>query len=74
MNANTLRQFWSTVEATQTQTLKTLDDASLIERLLWDLQEQRSLELEDLDEVSHYIRSRLTLIRDLADGRRRATV
>lgn len=74
MNATTLRQFWSTVEATQTATLKTLDDSSLVDRLLGDLQQQRSFEREDLDEISCYIRARLTLIRDLADGRRRAMV
>ncbi|MBO9999042.1 MAG: hypothetical protein J7641_08560 [Cyanobacteria bacterium SID2] len=70
MDAKTLRQLWSTVEATQASTLTSLDDTSLIERLVGDLQyTNRALDETDMSEVSDYIRSKLSLIRDLADGR-----
>ncbi|USR89767.1 hypothetical protein NEA10_12890 [Phormidium yuhuli AB48] len=71
MNATILRQLWSTVEETQTQTLNSLDDASLVNQLLGDLQEKRLLQRDDLEELGDYIRSHLTLIRELAEGRLR---
>ncbi|MGC9503272.1 hypothetical protein [Baaleninema sp.] len=69
MNATILRQVWSAVEDTQAATLVNLDDSTLIDRLIWDLQAQRVLEGNDIEEVSRYLRSRISLIRDLADGR-----
>lgn len=51
MNATILRQLWSTVEETQTQTLNSLDDASLVNQLLGDLQEKRLLQRDDLEEL-----------------------
>ncbi|MCC5898180.1 MAG: hypothetical protein JJU32_09735 [Phormidium sp. BM_Day4_Bin.17] len=71
MNATILRQLWSTVEETQTQTLRNLDDASLVNQLLGDLQEKRPLRRDDFEELRDYIRSHLTLIRELAEGRLR---
>ncbi|PPT09351.1 hypothetical protein CKA32_006155 [Geitlerinema sp. FC II] len=69
MNATILRQVWSTVEDTQATTLANLDDSTLVDRLIWDLQAQSILNGSEIDEVSCYLRSKLSLIRDLADGR-----
>ncbi|MFP4220050.1 MAG: hypothetical protein ACLFM4_03590 [Phormidium sp.] len=72
MNATMLRQLWSTVEETQTQTLRSLDDTSLVEQLLENLQQKRPLAGDDLEELASYIRSHLILIRELAEGRVRS--
>lgn len=72
MNATMLRQLWSTVEETQTQTLRSLDDTSLVEQLLENLQQKRPLAGDDLEELANYIRSHLILIRELAEGRLRS--
>lgn len=70
MNSTTLRQIWTLVEATQTATLITLDDSKLVERLIQQLGKQCSLSREETDMASGYIRSRLPLVRDLAQSRR----
>ncbi len=72
MNATMLRQLWSTVEETQTQTLRSLDDTSLVEELLENLQRKRPLAGDDMEELANYIRSHLILIRELAEGRLRS--
>ncbi|OLP17888.1 hypothetical protein BST81_12575 [Leptolyngbya sp. 'hensonii'] len=64
-----LRQLWSLVEATQTHVLLSLDDNSLVQWLLRQLGQERSLNHHETDIVSHYIQSRLSLIRDLAQAR-----
>ncbi|MBD2021452.1 hypothetical protein H6F43_14830 [Leptolyngbya sp. FACHB-36] len=60
-----LRQLWSIVERTQAHVLLSLDDTNLVQ---WLLKQLRT----DSNEVaiySHYIQSRLPLIRDMARGR-----
>lgn len=64
-----LRQFWSVIEHTQTAVLLGLDDRSLVNWLLNQLKEERSLDAREADIFSHYIQSRLNLIRDLAQAR-----
>ncbi|EKQ69340.1 hypothetical protein OsccyDRAFT_1966 [Leptolyngbyaceae cyanobacterium JSC-12] len=65
-----LRQIWSLVETTQTNVLLNLDDESLVQWLLRQLKAQRSLDSCETALFSHYIQSRLPLIRDLARSRR----
>lgn len=65
-----LRQIWSLVETTQTQVLLNLDDDSLVQWLLRQLVNQRSLDSHEAYLFSTYIQSRLPLIRDLAQSRR----
>jgi hypothetical protein len=64
-----LRQLWSLVETTQANILLSLDDSSLVQWLLRQVHSERSLDHGELDALSAYIRSRLPLIRDLAQGR-----
>lgn len=64
-----LRQLWSVVEATQAHTLLKLDDASLVQWLIKQTSTNTSLDGSQTDVLSDYIRSRLNLIRDLAQDR-----
>ena len=69
MTPNLLRQLWSLIESTQANFLLRLDDASLIQWLLQNLNNQRSLNHQENDILSEYIRSKIPLIRDLAQQR-----
>jgi len=69
MNPRLLRQFWSLVETTQSNILLGLDDASLIQWLLGQLQQQRSLDHNEASILNDYANSKLTLIRDIAQNR-----
>jgi hypothetical protein len=65
-----LRQIWSLVEGTQTQVLLNLDDDSLVQCLLRQLHNQRSINSQEADLYSGYLHERLPLIRDMAYSRR----
>ncbi len=69
MTPTILRQLWSVVEATQSNILLKLDDASLVQWLLKQIQTKASLDQNETHILSNYIQSRLTLIRDLAQER-----
>ena len=69
MTPTILRQLWSIVETTQSNTLLKLDDASLVQWLLKQTKTQASLDCHETNILSDYIHSRLTLIRDLAQER-----
>lgn len=64
-----LRQLWSLIETTQSQMLLKLDDASLIQWLLKRLKQERELNHDETDVISTYLKSKLSLIRDLAHER-----
>jgi phosphoenolpyruvate carboxylase len=64
-----LRQIWGLVETTQTQVLLNLDDDSLVQWLLRQLHNQRSLNSQETHLLSDYLESRLPLIRDVAHSR-----
>lgn len=64
-----LRQIWSVVEATQSQVLLSLDDASLVQWLLRQLGMQRSLNAQETNLLQDYLWSKVSLIRDLAQER-----
>jgi len=70
MSPALLRQIWSLVETTQTNLLLNLDDESLVQCLLRQLNTERSLDSYETDVLSRYIQSRLPLIRDVALSRR----
>jgi len=57
------------VEDTQSSVLLNLDDSSLIQRLLGQFKAERALNSTEVDLLGDYIRIRLPLIRDLAQGR-----
>ncbi|HEY9806613.1 MAG TPA: hypothetical protein V6D04_08595 [Candidatus Obscuribacterales bacterium] len=64
-----LRQLWAVVESAQTQMLLNSDDSSLIQWLLRQLKAQRSLDSDETNMLNAYIRTKLPLIRDLAEER-----
>ena len=61
-----LRQFWSSIEATQTSVLLSLDDASLVQWLMKQFKQERALNRDETHILSDYISSKILLIRDLA--------
>lgn len=69
MTPTMLRQLWSVIETTQANMLLKLDDASLVQWLLKQIKQERSLDGNESDILSAYIQSRLSLIRDLAQER-----
>jgi hypothetical protein len=64
-----MRQLWSVVESTQTVTLLQMDDASLVQCLVKQINTQVSLDIKERDFLNDYVHSRLTLIRDMAQER-----
>ncbi|AFZ15059.1 hypothetical protein Cri9333_4271 [Crinalium epipsammum PCC 9333] len=66
MSPSLLRQLWVMIESTQAHILLKLDDASLVQWLLKQLNQERSLDYQEVAVVSNYIQSRISLIRDLA--------
>jgi hypothetical protein len=69
MEVSTLRQFWSLIEKTQANTLLQLNDTDLVKRLLGQIESRKSLSLEENTILTTYIRSKSSLIRDLAEAR-----
>lgn len=69
MTPTILRQMWSVVETTQSNTLLKLDDATLVQWLLKQTKDKASLDQDEIHILSDYIYSRLNLIRDLAQER-----
>jgi len=64
-----LRQLWTLIEETQATILLSLDDHSLLQWLLHSIKVERSLNCDETNVLTTYIRSRLVLIRDLAQSR-----
>lgn len=64
-----LRRFWSTVENTQASLLLKLNDADLVQCLMRQLGPQTLDDHNQVDALQHYIASRISLIRDLAQQR-----
>lgn len=69
MTPTMLRQFWTLVEHTQSNVLLGLDDSTLVQWLLSQLHRQQQLDGSQTDIFSSYIRSKLPLIRDIAQER-----
>ncbi|MDZ8033701.1 MAG: hypothetical protein RMY64_24845 [Nostoc sp. DedQUE08] len=69
MTPTIIRQLWSVVETAQAKLLLQLDDASLVQWLVKQTETQVLLDSNETDFLSHYIQSRLALIRDLAHER-----
>ena len=72
MTPTKLRQLWFLVETTHTNLLLKLDDTSLIQWLVQQVDDQCLLEHQEAEVLTAYIRSRLSLIRDLAQARQLA--
>ncbi len=69
MNPFLMRQLWSLIEASHSHLLLSLDDSSLVGWLIDRLSGEGPLNPGDTDSLDVYIRSRLSLIRDLASSR-----
>lgn len=69
MTPKVMRQLWSAVESTQTVTLLQMDDASLVQCLVKQINTQVFLDVKERDFLNDYVHSRLTLIRDMAQDR-----
>ncbi|MGL5940986.1 MAG: hypothetical protein ACRC2S_11425 [Waterburya sp.] len=76
LNSSTLRRIWLIVEQTQTRILLEqtrilleLSDSELVSRIQTQLETQVFLTASELNAAHHYIQSKVTLIRDLAECR-----
>ncbi len=69
MAPNIMRQFWTVLESAHSKTLLQMDDASLVQWLVRQTKMQTSLDYSETAYLNDYIKSRLTLIRDLAHER-----
>lgn len=69
MNSALLRQLWSSIEATQSDTLLELDQTTLVEQLLAQLQATRSLDEAQIQIAREYLHAKYLLIQDFALSR-----
>ncbi len=69
MTPTMLRQLWSLIETTQSNLLLRLDDATLVQWLLQQFNQERSLNHEEIHVLSDYLNNRVSLIRELAQQR-----
>jgi hypothetical protein len=70
MTPSMLRQIWAIVEHSHSSTLLSLDDQSLVNWLVQQVEEEKPLNPFESEICSGYIRSKLSLIRDVAHSRR----
>ncbi len=69
MNSYRLRQIWRIIENTQADLLIDLDSVQLNKFLVQEIQQTVPLTTEDNAFLNTYIKSRISLIRDLAQSR-----
>lgn len=69
MNPQLLRHLWSLVDRSQNSHLLALDDNSLAHWLVDQFTGQQIINQAETVQLDHYIRSKIPLIRDLAQGR-----
>ena len=69
LTAQTMQRIWAIVESTQVCTLLQVDDAALVQLLLQKFKSQEMLDTYTDNSLNSYIKSKLLLIRDTAEGR-----
>ncbi|MGB5973176.1 MAG: hypothetical protein WBG38_07645 [Nodosilinea sp.] len=69
MNPQLLRNLWSLVERSQSGHLLALDDSSLVSWLLEQFTGQQPINQTETEQLHGYIRAKIPLIRDIAQGR-----
>lgn len=69
MTPKIMRQLWAVIESTQVTTLLQCDDAALVQLLLKQFAAQQVLDAQSTRSLNTYIKSKLPLIRDTAEGR-----
>ncbi len=67
MNTTMMRQLWSIIEETSGKTLTGLNDSDLINQILSKLSSKQNLSSEDCCVINTYLRSRILLIREMAE-------
>ncbi|MBD2425520.1 hypothetical protein [Phormidium sp. FACHB-1136] len=66
MNPHLLRHLWSLVDRSQSTNLLDLDDNGLVRWLMDEFMVQQPINQVETDQLDHYIRAKIPLIRDLA--------
>ena len=66
MDSSLLRKLWSTVDSFPSSRLSSLDDRSLMRSLIDSLSADPAFDTRNLPVVSSYIRTRIPLIREMA--------
>ena len=74
MSPSLLRQLWTLIEGTQANQLLQLDDGTLLQWLLGQLQTKSHLDSTEQMTVNVYIQNKMTLIREMAEERLIANV
>jgi len=69
LNFITIREIWSRVEVTNTETILQLNDEELVKQLRLQVESRLALSSEESQTLSDYISSKILLIRDLAESR-----
>ncbi len=69
MSPNIIREFWCLIEATQTNVLLELDDASLVRWLVQQFTRYSVVNTHEVQDLDQYISVRIPLIRDIAQDR-----
>jgi hypothetical protein len=68
MNSSRLRQFWSLIEESPTETVLKLNDSELVKQLLSQLENRQPLSPQENHSMKSYIRSRTLLIREMVEA------
>jgi succinate dehydrogenase flavin-adding protein (antitoxin of CptAB toxin-antitoxin module) len=66
MNPYLLRHLWFLVDRAQSSYLLDLDDNGLVRWLMDEFIMQQPIDQAETDQLNHYIRAKIPLIRDLA--------
>lgn len=69
MTPKMMQRLWAVIESTQVTTLLQFDDAALVQLLLKQFTAQQVFDTQATHSLSIYIKSKLPLIRDTAEGR-----
>lgn len=69
IHTSTLRLLWMVVEETQTRDLLKLSDLELVQQLISQLHSKKMLSRDETHCVNEYLRSKILLIRELAQMR-----
>lgn len=69
IHTSTLRLLWNVVEETQTRDLLKLSDLELVQQLVSQLHSKKMLSRDEINCVNEYLRSKILLIRELAQMR-----
>ncbi|MDZ8050425.1 MAG: hypothetical protein RMX68_009900 [Aulosira sp. ZfuVER01] len=69
ITAKLMRQLWAVIESTNVSSLLQFDDVALVQLLLQQLKAKQEIDEQADSSLDNYIKSKLPLIRDTAEGR-----